>query len=386
MKRTKKINQARIMREIWVNKKTTRINISRALSLDKSTVSSVVNELIDRGMILEKEEGNSGPHGGRRPIHITLNKLYGCVLGIEFRPEFYSAVLLDMEGNIIFSKTKEISFRKNDITTVLNGSISALIKEINRSYPQLLGIGVGISGVVNPEDGVIQYSQPLGISDGYDFYHEVSVRYDIPVFVENDANACIWGELTFHRRKELRDFMFLLLEFRDIDEQIYDESNRISIGMGFVINGIVHYGHQFSAGEFRSVNYRENSVGQLSLTSEEHQRLFDDPEVFNRFLHELGAHVGLITNTLNLSHIILGGAFERLGDQVKDVFEQEIRKNWPYPYPYVVRDSIWYSAFGEQAVAYGASAMVLNTLFGDIEIMEGLRFTRNVKNNLVIFS
>ena len=138
MKRTKKINQARIMREIWVNRKTTRINISRALSLDKSTVSSVVNELIDRGMILEKEEGNSGPHGGRRPIHITLNKLYGCVLGIEFRPEFYSAVLLDMEGNIIFSKTKEISFRRNDITTVLNGSISDLIEEINRSYPQLL--------------------------------------------------------------------------------------------------------------------------------------------------------------------------------------------------------------------------------------------------------
>jgi predicted NBD/HSP70 family sugar kinase len=386
MKRTKKINQARIMREIWVNKKTTRINIARALSLDKSTVSGVVNELIEKEMILEKDEGDSGPHGGRKPVHITINKKFGCVLGIEFRPEFYSAVVLDMEGNIIFSKTKEISFRKEHISTVFNQSISNLIEELHETFPQLLGVGVGISGVVNPEKGVIHYSKPLGITDGYDFYHEVSANYDIPIFVENDANACIWGELAFHRRKELRDFMFLLLEFRDIDEQIVDGTNRISVGMGFVINGNVHYGHQFSAGEFRSVNYKENSIGQFSLTSEEHLRLFEDPEVFDRFLHELGAHVGLILNTFNLSHIILGGAFERLGDHVKDVFEEEIRKNWPYPYPYIVRDSIWYSAFGEQAVAYGASGMVLNALFGDFEIMEGLRFTRNVKNNLVVFS
>ena len=386
MKRTKKINQARIMREIWIKRKTTRISIARTLGLDKSTISAVVNELVEKGIIIEREEGASGPHGGRKPVYITLAKDFGCVLGIEVRPESYIATVVDLEGHIIFEKKKAISFSHLSLTQVLNALLEALIEEIKGSFNQLLGVGIGISGVVNPEEGIIHYSQPLGITDGYDFYQEVASKYDIPIFIENDANACIWGELAFHRRESLSDFMFLLLEFRDIENQEDDKHNRISVGMGFVINGNVHYGHQYSAGEFRSVFQHDDSVGQFSLTSEENQHILDDENILNRFLHELGAHVGLIVNTFNLSHIILGGDFEKIGDKVKDIFEEEIRKNWPYPYPYIVRDTMWYSAFGEEAVAFGAAGMVLNALFGDLEIMEGLRFTRHVKNSLVVFS
>lgn len=386
MKRTKKINQARIMREIWIKRKTTRINIARSLGLDKSTISAVVNEFLEKGIIIEREEGHSGPHGGRKPVYITLAKNFGCVLGIEVRPESYIAVVVDLEGNVIFKKKQAISFSHLDFSQVLHTHLGSLIEEVNGSFTQLLGVGIGISGVVNPEEGIIHYSQPLGITTGYDFFHEVASKYDIPIFIENDANACIWGELAFHRREELLDFMFLLLEFRDIEKQDESKSNRISVGMGFVINGNVHYGHQYSAGEFRSIYQKDDSVGQFSLTSEENQHIFDEEKILNRFLHELGAHVGLIINTFNLSHLILGGDFEKIGDKVKDIFEEEIRKNWPYPYPYVVRDTMWYSAFGEEAVAYGAAGMVLNALFGDVEIMEGKKFTRNVRNSLVVFS
>ena len=104
-----------------------------------------------------------------------------------------------------------------------------------------------------------------------------------------------------------------------------------------------------------------------------------------RFLRELFANVGLIVNTLNLSHIILGGAFEELGDHTKDILEEEIIKNWPYPYPYDVKQHIWYSSFGERAVAYGAAGMVLNTLFGDMEVMEGRNHTINLRSNLMVF-
>ena len=386
MKRTKKINQARVMREIWIKRKTTRINVARSLGLDKSTISGVINELLEKGIIIEREEGQSGPHGGRKPVFITLNKNFGCVLGLEIRPDSFVAALVDVEGNIIFSRRESISVKRMTLSRVLTTLLDSLILEIEQSHHQLLGVGVGISGVVNPEEGIIHYSKPLGITEGYDFFHEIASRYSIPIFIENDANACIWGELAFHRREELLDFMFLLLEFRDIEEQIDEERNRISVGMGFVINGNVHYGHQYSAGEFRSINYKDESIGQFSLTREEHDQLFIKEEILDRFLHELGAHVGLIVNTLNLSHIILGGDFEKIGDKVKDIFEQEIRKNWPYPYPYVVRDSMWYSAFSDQAVAYGAAGMVLNALFGDLEIMEGIKFTRNVRNSLVVFS
>jgi len=385
VKRTKFINNSRIMREIWLQRETSRVEIARNLGLDKSTISLAVNDLIEKGVIIETAEGNSGPQGGRKPVIIKLNKTYGCVLGVEFRPGSYTAVLVDMEGEVQSNRVGRFDMHGESLATILVATLQSLVYELEASKIHLLGIGVGISGVVNAQEGIIKYSEPLGITKDFDFHEEVAQQFDIPVFVDNDANACVWGELAFHRRKELRDFIFLLLEFRDFDSSKDAVCNRISIGIGLVINGNVHYGHQYSAGEFRSLFRTRESVGQLSLTEEDHRKVLEDTTVMERFLRELFANVGLIVNTLNLSHIILGGAFEELGDHTKDILEEEIIKNWPYPYPYDVKQHIWYSSFGERAVAYGAAGMVLNTLFGDMEVMEGRNHTINLRSNLMVF-
>lgn len=386
MKRTKKINRALILREIWLERQTSRIEIARKLGLDKSTISYAVNELIEAGIIIETEEGNSGPQGGRKPKYITLNRSYGCVLGIEFSPELVKAVAVDLTGEIIFSKTLKIQFRRDHLTAIMVESLTLIIDELKHTGANLLGVGVGVSGVVNGEKGVILYSTPLGVTEQYDFSKEVASKFSVPVFVDNDANACVWGELAFHRQLNLRDFMFLLLEFRDFDPQVDLVCNRISLGIGLVINGNVHYGYQYSAGEFRSLFRDGRSTGQFSLTQEEQLQLFEDPAVMEKLLHELGANIGLILNTLNMSHIILGGAFEGLGEHVKDIMEHEIRKNWPYPYAYTVKENIWFSSFGDRAVAYGAAGMVLNVMFGEAEVLEGVSKRRNLRRGIVVFS
>jgi predicted NBD/HSP70 family sugar kinase len=373
------------MREIWTRRETTRVEIARELGLDKSTISHAVNDLIEQGIIIETNEGSSGPQGGRKPVYIKLNKQYGCVLGVEFRPESYMAVAVDLEGEICFTATEKINTHHAELTQLLIATLGHLEKVMENKGIELLGIGVGISGVVNAQEGIVKYSAPLGIKSDYPFHELVASHFSVPVYIDNDANACVWGELAFHRRKELSDFIFLLLEFRDFDPSQDTVCNRISVGIGLVINGIVHYGHQYSAGEFRSLFRKDDSVGQFSLNEDEHKRVLEDSEIYERFLKELSAHVGLIVNTFNLSHVILGGAFEQLGDHVIDVLESEIKKNWPYPYPYQVKQNIWYSSFGDRAVAYGSAGMVLNTLFSDLEVMEGTTFKTHMRNNLVVF-
>ncbi len=388
MKRTKMINRSRIMREIWINRETSRVEIARSLGLDKSTISHAVNELIEKGVIIESSEGSSGPQGGRRPVHIKLNREYGAVLGVEFRPDSYTAVAVDLEGDIIYSRFERIAIAGEKFTSVVIEILHMLIDELERKEVNLLGIGVGLSGVVNAQNGTIRYSEPFGIVSTFDFFTNIASLFDIPLFVDNDANACVWGELAFHRRKDLKDFIFLLLEFREPgtnEDRDCTKIGKIGVGIGIVINGNVHYGHQYAAGEFRSLFRTENSVGQFSLTSDEHRRIFDDDAVMNKFLHELGAHVGLLVNVFNMSHIILGGAFDELGPRVKDIFEQEIKKSWPYPYTPDIKKSIWYSSFADRAVAYGAAGMVLNTLFSDLEVMEGTSLMLNLREGLVVF-
>jgi predicted NBD/HSP70 family sugar kinase len=368
IKRTKIINRFRILREIWMNKEISRVDIARALGLDKSTISNTVKELLKMGVVVESSEGVSGPQGGRKPVSIKLNKNFGCFLGIELRPESYTAVAVDLEGEIIYSRSEKIVISGDRLGERFLEIAAVLAADLERKEIGLLGIGVGLSGVVNAREGIIKYSIPLGISSGYDFCSAVASHFGVPVFIDNDANACVWGELAFHRIKDLRDFIFLLLEFRDLEPGAPNFWEKVGVGIGLALNGNVHYGHDFSAGEFRSIFRNDGSQGQFHLSLSELRVIEDDEEVRTKFLRELGAHVALFVNTFNLSHVILGGFFERYGKQVSQIISEEIRKNWPYPYEN--KNNIWLSSFGNQAVAYGAAGMVLNKLFSDLEIFE----------------
>jgi predicted NBD/HSP70 family sugar kinase len=367
IKRSRLLNTSRVMREIWINKHISRIQIAKNLGLDKSTISSIVAELLGDGIIREHAEGEAGPQGGRKPVYLTLNRSYACVLGIEFRPESYNAVAVDLEGEVLYSKFELIQLYGANFKEVFFDVTSRIRDELGRIDVPLLGIGIGVSGVVDPQKGIIRYSIPLQMEGEYDFRRQISEHYDLPLFLENDANACAWGELAFHRIKNLQDFLFLLVEFRHVkDREHFHE--KTAVGIGIVINGRVHYGHRYSAGEFRSTYCTLENKGQFSLTEEEAYRIEEDPEILQRFIRELAKNTALIVNTFNLSHVFLGGDIERYKKQVHAVLTEEIEKNWPYPDE--VRCKIRFSSLGDKSVAYGAAGMVLHRLFADVGISE----------------
>ena len=369
LKRNRLLNTSRVMREIWINKEISRIQIAKNLGLNKSTISSIVAELLNSRIITEHAEGEAGPRGGRKPVYLTLNRSYGCVLGIELRPESYTAVAVDLVGDILYSKFELIRLSGANFKEIFFDVTQRMRAELDRFEVPLLGIGVGVSGVVNPQKGIIRYSIPLQMEGEFDFRKAIAADYDLPLFLENDANACAWGELAFHRVKNLQDFLFLLVEFRDIkDRERFHE--RTAVGIGIVINGRVHYGQRYSAGEFRSIFCTPECKGQFSLSDDEAFRIEEDPEVLHRFIRELAKNIAMMVNTFNLSHVFLGGDIERYKKEVQGVLSEEIERNWPYPDE--VRCKIRFSSLGDKSVAFGAAGMVLHRLFADIGISESV--------------
>lgn len=352
-----------------MHKETSRIQIARDLNLDKSTISSIISELLRIGIVHETTEGEAGPQGGRKPVGLTLNRAYGCVVGIEMRPESYNAVAVDLEGSVIYSKFELVQVSGASFRTVLLDVATRVREELKRTGVPVLGMGVGVAGVVDTQRGIIKYSIPLQMTDSFDVRSTIAEGYDLPLFVENDANACAWGELVFHRRKGPRDFLFVLVEFHDLQDRSRI-IERTGVGMGIVIGGRVHYGRDFSAGEFRSVFRTPGDKGQFSLSPEETFRVEEDPAVLARFIRELSRNIAMLVNTFNLDHVFLGGDIERHEREIQPVLAEEIQFNWPYPGD--VRCAISFSSLGEKAVAYGAAGMMLHRLFADLDIAESL--------------
>ncbi|TVR75511.1 MAG: MarR family transcriptional regulator, partial [Spirochaetaceae bacterium] len=101
------INTARILRTLWIRKTMSQIELARHLGITKSTVSKLVKELNDTGIISIVSKGDAGPLGGRKPVFLSLNPEYGAVLGVEIQTDFFVALLINLHGRILYTVKKE---------------------------------------------------------------------------------------------------------------------------------------------------------------------------------------------------------------------------------------------------------------------------------------
>ena len=364
IKVTKMINTSNVLKTIWMNNGISRIEIARKLKLDKSTVTVIVSNLLEKKSVFEVEEGEAGPRGGRKPVKLMINKSYGCVAGIEIHPDFYMGVLINLEGEIISSVYRKSHITRENFFTYID-DIMAELQISDKPLPPLLGIGLGITGIVNYQKGCIEYSIPLGIQN-FPVTGIIEERFGIPCIIDNDANACCWGEIVFHRTSALKNFMFTLIEFHNASGE---EKNYIGLGIGFVLNGKLHRGQGFSAGEFRSINLDEGSR-QFSIENKRVIHMDHDSSALMEFLDELSRHMAFLINTLNLDHIFLGGDIVKYKEELTPVLESAIAKNWAYRKIIKDKCAIYYSTHGKFAVAYGAAGMMINKIFMNKDLIQ----------------
>jgi predicted NBD/HSP70 family sugar kinase len=350
---------ARIVRTIWQNPQISRVGIAERLALDKSTITNQVARLIDIGLIEEIDEGSAGTRGGRRPIHLAINRSFGRVIGIEIQVETYVAVVVDLAGEVLGETRGSISSGWEHCSDTMLGVIHECSDKLCPGGERLLGVGVGTAGLVDSKRGRIRYSVPLGIHSTVDFGATVASNLAVPCLIENDANCCAWGELAFNRNEALRDFLFALIEFRR-DRFSQGQSGEIGVGFGIVLGGKVYTGTNGNAGEFRSAFCDGRGESQLSLPKMTLSRLDSDREVLIAAAEELSRNTAMLVNTMDFERVYVGGDIEALDVDFPSILRRRIAENWMYPFPKEVE--IRYSSLGGRAVAYGAAGMILDRL------------------------
>ena len=365
------VNIPRILRTIWLNKSISRIEIARMLNIDKSTVTNIVTKLIKVGIVKSIAEGQASPVGGRKPIHLAIKKDFGSILGFEIQPDSYRAVITNLEGEIIDTKFGNFNISKENFIP----EITKIIKNISKKNPlPLIGIGIGLPGIVNSDRGIIYKSIHL------DIYEEINNKIDIPIFIENDANCCAWGELSIHKDENLKNFIFLLMEFRE-NELIRKGLGGISVGLGIVLDGKVYYGSNYSAGEFRSIFTIPFGFNQFSLTKEETIKIKKDKNIFIKFIKELSKNIALIINTLSISHLFYAGTITDFQNEITPIFLQTIKDNLSYKNQ--IECIIKESTMHDLAVAYGACGMILERVFSIPATSISLEQNQVARNNII---
>ncbi len=196
----KKMNQKLILDEILKNSPISRATLSEITGLNKSTVSSQVNTLLEKDFIFEIGAGQS--RGGRRPVMLVFNKNAGYSIGIDIGVDYLNGILTDLEGNIILEKTSDLSSSSaSEVKEILFALIHGFVTHMPESPYGLVGIGICVPGLVDRHQQII--FMPNLNWNIKDLQFLIESEFNVPVFVENEANAGAYGEKVFGMTKKL---------------------------------------------------------------------------------------------------------------------------------------------------------------------------------------
>jgi predicted NBD/HSP70 family sugar kinase len=355
----KNANISLVLRSIRENDRISRIEIARDLGLNRSTITYIVSQLLEQGIIRAEAEGDAAAQGGRKPIFLGINPEYGCILGLEMQYQKGHVVLIDLGGSVLHREVVDYHEGKAPFEDKFTYLYERLLGTIRRRGLPLLGIGIGLPGLVDPFTGKIIKSTFHKLTE-YDFAKKVQSSVSVPVLIDNDANCCALAEMTAHREEGIKDLIYLLPKFNTTEKE-YRRVGVVGMGLGIITDGKVYYGHDYSAGEFRSVFWEQGLHEQLGISSEELIRIDRDRQVLRRLIKELCFNLSVILSLLNPGRIYVGGDLCNHFDTFMDVLKTEMGTRFVgIPRN---RGKFFPTDYDEFDVAAGAATMFLEHLF-----------------------
>ncbi|MGB9752234.1 ROK family transcriptional regulator [Roseiflexus castenholzii] len=238
---TKNHNSRLVLRIIYEDEAISRADIARKTGLTRTTVSTVVRELIDQGLIEETGAGQSS--GGRLPILLRVAHEAHSVLALSFEDTQIVGALVDMRGSIQRRVSLSLyGYRPEE----LPGYLTRLIEELRADVTtHILGIGLSMPGIVDPVHGIVRRAVNFGLVD-VPLRQWLQDQYRLPVYLDNAAHLAALAEYMFGDGAASGNLVVI--------------SIGVGIGAGMVLNGALFPGDGFGAGEIGHVVVADNGI------------------------------------------------------------------------------------------------------------------------------
>ncbi|MDD5680486.1 MAG: ROK family protein [Candidatus Omnitrophica bacterium] len=375
-----------------------RTDISKETDLNIVTVSNYVNNYIDKGLVIEK--GFDVSSGGRKPTLVELDASGGYAIGLDMGPVDELAIMTDLSAKIIWKeKRKRPQGHMEEAIKVAAELLNDIIANSKVPREKIMAVGFGISGVIDEETGTVRDTDPTrGRTTGSinSFRELVEQRFQIPVFIGNDATCAAFGE----KRLSLE---------RNIENMLYVYSD---VGCGIIIKGDIYCGAGGSAGEIqlsselikeeeaksgsRELYYLRPMGIDLGIVAKAKQAIEEGVgtkilelangkpaeiilskvikaaesgdklaiDLIERAGVDLGTRIAYLINLFNPEVVVIGGGVEKAGELILEPIRQTVKK-LAFQEP-AARVRIIPSALGDEAVALGAASLVLREVFTQV--------------------
>jgi predicted NBD/HSP70 family sugar kinase len=390
----RRANLGVVLRQVAVGGSRSRAQIAADTGLTRGTVSSLVAELIDLGLIRETGK-TTPPRGVGRPgVGLELADVV-VGIGLEVNVDYLAVSVEDLTGAVRYERR---SYRDNrgsppgPVLDRLAQTARVALEKAASEGMRPVGVSVAVPGLVEEASGTVVLAPNLGWAD-VPLAEQLGARLGLPAHVENESNLAALAEHWTGAAVGIDDFICVFGE--------------VGVGGGVVLGGRLFRGSHGFGGEFGHITVDpdghacacgsrgcvETLVGQESIaraagispTTGRSRGLTDElvrraeegsPEVL-RALADAGRWLGVALastfNVLDLEAVVLGGCFGPLSpwllDDVRTTLGQRSLAARSGSF------AVLPSAFGDGAAVRGAAALSLHRVLDEPWTLAGARDT-----------
>ncbi|GID92665.1 sugar kinase [Amorphoplanes digitatis] len=384
MRDVRRANRASLLTDLFHGGRQSRQQLGETTALSQASVSNLIGEMIDEGLV--EEAGLVGSDGGRPRALLRVAPGHGYVVGADVGE---TRVLVELY-DLAMSRLAMAQYPLDDgsdpaaaVALLLDG-LAAVVKEAGVRCGEVLGFGVGVAGVVDQSGGSpVVHSQTTGW-DAVPLGELLRAGTDVPVFVENGAKAVGQAEMWFGAGRGARHAVIVLVG--------------AGVGAAVVLDGRSYRGAFSNAGEWGHTTLvydgdlcrcgargcLEAYIGSAKVIARIAAATGQEPEpgLLTRMLAAggalegpaaeimaetvgyLGAGIAGLINLFSPERIVLGGpAGLALGERfLPDIRAAAARNALKQPYS---RTRIDLCQLGPDAVAMGAATLPIARLLAD---------------------
>ena len=374
----RELNRLKVLETVRERGSVSRSEIADHTGLARSTVSTLVGELVQAGLVTEREDarGESPAASGRPPLMVSLEPGAGAVIGIQFDHAYVRVAIADLALTILAEGvvTTDVD---NDAEAGLEAAAELardLLDEAGVEDQLLIGAGVALSGPIDRETEQVSSATILPGWVGVDVASWLGERLSVPVNVENDANLGALAESVLGAGRGATELAYVMLSS--------------GIGGGLILGGRLYRGTRGTAGEIGHVSVDdtghmcrcgsrgclETMVGTgalIELLRRSHgdeitiERMIalarDGDPGCERVIADAGQTVGRVVaalcNEFNPERIVVGGELAQAGELLLAPLKESIRR---YAIPAAAEQlSVVAGELGDRAELMGALALVV---------------------------
>ncbi len=385
---TKRHNSRLVLKTIYDNEPISRADIARVTWLTRTTVSGLVGDLMQQGLV---EEIGWGPsEGGKPPVLLRVVDDSRHVIGMDLASDEFRGAVVNLRGEI--RHRSSLPLRSRDGETALSLLYELVDNLVAATERPLLGIGIGTPGLIDPIQGTVRQAVNLDWQD-LPLGALLRERYGLPVYVANDCQVAALAEYNFGAGRDTGSLVVIKIEH--------------GVGAGIVLDGRLFHGDSFGAGEIghigvvesgelcrcghrgcletvasvRRILQQARAIAQNDPGSLLHryranpeaisidvirQAVEEGDKAARRLVWRAGRFLGMVAASLvavlSVRHILIAGSITGLGDTLLNAIREEMVGRSLAAV--ATQTEVAMSAMGPDIVNLGASALVLTHELG----------------------